>query len=586
MGKLGASEPPPPRTMPTYTTTSLTYSQDAVLPESDLSSPDRKIWIITTASLPWMTGTAVNPLLRAAYLSRGRPAGKVTLVVPWLDEDDQKVVYPHGKTFRRPEDQERYIREWLGHRAGLGAEAKNLRIQFYSGRYHPELGSVFSVGDVPALIPDEDADVLILEEPEHLNWYRAPGVPWTRKFRHVVGICHTNYLVYSKSIQGGSMKSAFLFFMNQWMCRAYCHKVIKLSGALQRFAPGKEEVENVHGVRREFLEAGASVRGSEMEGAYFIGKMLWPKGMDRLIPMMVYARERDGRSFKMDVYGSGPDEEEIKRKVTARSLDITFHGAVDHAQLTHYKVFINPSISEVLCTTVAEALAMGKFVIIAAHPSNEFFMRFTNCLTFRSKEEFATQVLWALAHVPAPLSAEERESLTWEAATRRLLKASLVTVGTDSHSKVDKALEKAHTWVSKGERGDRLRRIAGGDIIADEAPPGPRHYANPPTAYECMAEAGARDAEGRLARAAEAAVAAAGMHSKVPWRGAHAGQGLGLGRKASVPAECCGDRDCQALAGAGFGGAGKPSTGAPPASSSPPFTGAVTGSRGAVGGKS
>lgn len=55
--------------------------------------------------------------------------------------------------------------------------------------------------------------------------YRAPDVPWTQKFKHVVGVCHTNYLVYSKSIQGGSMKAAFLFFLNQWMCRAYCHKV-------------------------------------------------------------------------------------------------------------------------------------------------------------------------------------------------------------------------------------------------------------------------------------------------------------------------------------------------------------------------
>lgn len=419
-----------------------------VLPHTDIADKSKRIWIVTTAALPWMTGTAVNPLLRAAYMTQGRAeaGGCVTLMLPWLErEQDRDSVYGAKRGFDSPKEQEAYIRSWLVEKAKYPEASKELRIEWYEAWQSKVENSIYSMGDITAKIPAEDVDIMILEEPEHLNWYRAPGEHWTDKFKHVVGIVHTNYFVYASDQPAAFIRAPGMRLLCSWMCRAHCHRLIKLSGTLGKFAPEKELVENVHGVRGSFLETGNEVRrrleaaggaqsdpvfGAEAAPtAYFIGKMLWSKGLLSLMELLKYAEESAGIRVHVDMYGGGPDKEAAEARAKVIDVDLDFLGPIDHGELglTH-KIFINPSTSEVLTTTTAEALAMGKFVVLPSHPSNDFFAQFSNCLTYSNKEEFVGNLYYALTHPPNPLSDDEAFTLSWEAATKRLEAAGCIPV--------------------------------------------------------------------------------------------------------------------------------------------------------------
>jgi len=204
-----------------------------------------------------------------------------------------------------------------------------------------------------------------------------------------------------------------------------------------------------------------------------VGKLAWPKGLDLLFQHMSYIKKRTGRCFDIDIYGQGPHSEEIKGFAAKNQLSATFHGARDHSLLTDYKVFVNPSLSEVLCTTIVEALAMGKWVVCAKHPSNEFFEQFPNCLTYRTEEEFAANVYWALHHDPAPLTREQRHTLSWEAATERFIAASRITREMNLKSKA--ITDKFVAWVLDGIAhgnpllsGDKLRALAGAKSASNQ----------------------------------------------------------------------------------------------------------------------
>ena len=520
-------------------------STDGVGSRKSLREPGRSVAIVTTASLPWMTGTAVNPLLRAAYLSK-RGAHDVTLVVPWLPPAEQALIHP-SMIFQTPEAQAAYVRQWVKERCGF--EPTNMKLDFYPGRYATDKYSIIPVGDVSSYITSKKRDVAILEEPEHLNWYHS-GSRWSDTFEHVVGVVHTNYLEYARLEQHGEVKEAAMRFVNSWVSRMHCHKIIKLSDAVQDFP--RSETMNVHGVSPVFLEVGrrkatAAAQASAAEndpdaaaaqavgrtvgralaslgaraerreerrrkkksetkagkegrldeknardwdsvddaptpeaihpsrevfnkGCYFLGKVVWGKGFHELLQRVEeHNKSEDGASFplELDVYGSGEDFSDVSRTSAAKNLPLTFKGRADHAsdQMHDYKVFVNPSLSDVVATTTAEALAMGKYVIVAEHPSNAFFATFPNCLVYRDPAEFSACVKKALSSDPAPLSTRDRYRLSWEAATDRFLDAAELGLeqsqGPGSTS-ADKMAEKmAHFVHSAAARVEPLRRAAG-----------------------------------------------------------------------------------------------------------------------------
>ena len=425
---------------------------NVILPSSDLSDRNRRIWIVTTAGLPWMTGTAVNPLLRALSLCQDRPAQYVTLMIPWLVSDNErKVLYGSKHDFVTQQDQEAWIRQYCIERCNCTHEVayQKLNIRFWLGKYHESFGSIFPIEDICSTIPRDEADICILEEPEHLNWFRVPAsnstsknhkkkitnvkmnnhqslslqeekkqesnmiaeaenpfeiekgstitplplevlggtittastvddhtagtgavdsvevlhhgtvirdedievLGWAHKFKHVVGILHTNYADYIRQYGMASMVTApALNALSSLVVKAYCHKVIRLSETLPPLDITKEVTCNVHGVRHEFLERPASVTKEAMEDdeaavvvtvenkgdsadgggsedvmneladvdkielapVYFIGKLIWAKGFERVLELQERYKMISNEYFPIDIYGGGKDEKEIQ----------------------------------------------------------------------------------------------------------------------------------------------------------------------------------------------------------------------------------------------------------------------------------
>lgn len=236
------------------------------------------------------------------------------------------------------------------------------------------------------------------------------------------------------------------------------------------------------------------------------------KGLDKLLDLEARYRKTTGQYFGIDVIGSGPEQTEIERSFLGRqqnrSVDQTstsstshwryfrqpiparFLGRKDHAAIgSQYAIFVNPSITEVLCTTTAEAIAMGKWVIIPRHASNEFFLQFPNCLQYKHKGEFVELFQYAMANPVSQViqgshnnngkGLDDRShlysALTWEAATERLIDTAYLSKRDERRRdrltlhKEDKSIQAWHYTLGNGKSGDVLRKVFGGGPVAEQS---------------------------------------------------------------------------------------------------------------------
>ena len=392
--------------------------------------------IVTTAALPWLTGTSINPLLRAAYLSRTHP---VELALPEcinrLDVGPSKCLDRH----QIREQSYQYLSDSLPATSWCRA---NLDISFYDAIYQPHCDSIFPKTSL--LEYSFSGDVLILQDPLQLL-SRPDMMPdfslifsrqrIKQKYRLTLGILDTNNFYFIPHFTKNFLQTILwvngLKLLGRLILDRHCDFIISLSPGMPRLHK-HFHIQNVNGVHDKFLTSTEIVgrQSGEISGYYYLGKLTHLKHVDRLLQLAVKYQ------FHIHLYGRVmqiPDE--LPKHIRAKfdklmaQCEQCFASPYVHLHqptytpeidLEKYKTFINLSESERFCTSTAEALAMGKFVVMPDHPSNQFFKRFKNARFYHTEAEAVEQI--RQTEDLTPERDPRLQELTWAEANQRLLR--------------------------------------------------------------------------------------------------------------------------------------------------------------------
>ncbi|MGE4277960.1 MAG: glycosyltransferase [Magnetospirillum sp.] len=363
------------------------------------------IVVLTTAALPWRTGPSLFSIWHAGGLAD--LGYRVAYGIPWLGASSQRKLW--GRVlFQDQSEQAQWLRD----------EARRLGIPplpdifFFNGVFSKSLFSIFVTEDPFAAAPP--ARFFLVQEPEHFGWLPTIRPKERTGADKIVGIVMTNYGHYIRR-PGRPDRSAFAWVVenrHKRLMRKHAHVIVPLSPALD--LSGLEDMtewRQVTGILPAFAEMAPP--SDDCRGVYFLGRLTWDKGLDTVI------ETAKRLNVPMDIYGDGPDQDAIRRKAAELQSPVRFLGPSDSPWqvLADYRVFFNPSLSEVLCSTTAEALAAGRHVVIPDCPANQPFYDLPNVHVYTTPQQADDALRRAMtAETVPPTMARQR--FDWRAVSR------------------------------------------------------------------------------------------------------------------------------------------------------------------------
>ena len=344
--------------------------------------------IVSNVSLPIRTGPSFTAIERANYFKNKH---RVNLWYPYLNPNHQLEVW--GKTIPI-ESYKGYLKQKLNIDKSINIFLYNTD---YDNLYKWQTTSDYEFNR----IFNNNKSIYILEDCVSLLSFSKDRINKLNNFK-IFFINHTNYF----DIMPKIYKNVFKKFFNYLFSNSQIYHLSYNKSIMSHLKFKNIDVLPIHGINKKFFT-------NQLPNAskiYMMGKI--DESHKNILEAFNWTQ---GIVESIDYFGVGKDEYLINQYDHIKKMNIIS----DHVKaLKDYKILIHSSYKEGICSVIAEALAMNKFVIIRDTECNQIFKNNSNAYFYKDQEEFKNQIK-KLIDLP-PKCENNKDIFKWENANKLL----------------------------------------------------------------------------------------------------------------------------------------------------------------------